>query len=103
MRILRIALVPLFPGMFAFSYVWVVDGGGELFTCVPDLLAQFTQRVTGIDPLSFRRVLIPGYLLLFSVPIIAYAAKPKRGWLRVLGAFGLVHILVVGGLVLQDD
>ena len=103
MRILRILLVPLIPGLFVFSYVWVVDGGGDFFTCVPRLLDELTAGVTHMNVSLLRRMLIPGYLLLFVLPLVAYSFRPKRGWLQALGVLGAFHLILVGGILLQDD
>jgi len=103
MRFLRLILIPLVPGLFAFSYVWVVDGGGDLFTCVPRLLAELVADAGHVNVSVLRRVLIPGYLLLFVIPIIAYSIRPKPGWLRALGVLTLLHVMTIGGIVLQDD
>jgi hypothetical protein len=103
MRFLRILLIPLVPGLFVFSYVWVVDGGGDFFTCVPRLLAELTAGATHMSVSLLRRVLIPGYLLLFVFPVVAYSLRPKRGWLQALGVLGAFHLILVGGIVLQDD
>lgn len=103
MRFLRLILIPLVPGLFAFSYVWVVDGGGDLFTCVPRFLAELVAKAGHVNVSVLRCVLIPGYLLLFAIPIIAYSLRPKPGWLRALGVLALLHVMTIAGIVLQDD
>jgi hypothetical protein len=103
MNLLRLILIPLVPGLFAFSYVWVVDGGGDLFTCVPRFLAGLMADSTQIDASVLRRVLIPGYLLLFVLPIIAYSLRPKPRWLQAIGVLAFSHFITVGGIILQDD
>jgi hypothetical protein len=103
MKLLRLILIPLVPGLFSFSYVWVVDGGGDLFTCVPRFLAGLMADLTQIDASVLRRVLIPGYLLLFAFPIIAYSLRPKRRWLQAIGVLAFSHFITVGGVILQDD
>jgi hypothetical protein len=102
-RLLHTILIPLIPGLFLFSYVWVVDGGGDLFTCVPRSVAELTAEATNMNVSLLRRVLIPGYLLLFVFPLVGYSMRPKRRWLQALGLLGLLHLILVGGLVLQDD
>ena len=78
MRFFRLILIPLVPRLFAFSYVWVVDGGGDLFTCVPRFLAEWVAEAGHVNVSVLRRVLIPGYLLLFAIPIIASPCVPNR-------------------------
>jgi len=103
MRFLRIILIPLVPALFVFSYIWVVDGGGDIFTCVPHFVAGLTAGATNINVSLLRRVLIPGYLLLFVFPVVAYSLRPKRGWLQALGVLGVLHLVLVAGIVSQDD
>jgi hypothetical protein len=103
MRLLRIILIPLVPGLFAFSYIWVVDGGGDFFTSVPHLFAGLAAGATGVDGRLLTRLLIPAYLLLFLLPAAAYAVVPKRGWLHALGGLGVLHLIMVAGIMLQDD
>ena len=95
---LSISLIPLIPGLFVFSYIWVVDGGGDFFTCVPILLARWTAGWIHLESSLLRRVFIPAYLLMFVLPIIAYSLKPKRAWLRTWAALGVMHFLFVLGL-----
>jgi hypothetical protein len=103
MRFLRIILIPVVPGLFAFCYIWVVDGGGDFFTCVPRFFAELIAGATDMNVSLLRRMLIPGYLLLFVFLLVAYSLRPKRGWLQALGVLGLLHLILVGGIVLQDD
>jgi hypothetical protein len=103
LRILRLILISLVPGPLAFSYVWTVDGGGDILTCIPRVLAGVIAGLTQVDVLLLRRVLIPGYLLVFVVPLVAYALKPKAGCLQGLGILGVIHLVFVAGIMLQDD
>lgn len=103
MRFLRLILIPLVPGLFAFSYIWVVDGGGDLFTCVPQFVAGLMAHSTHVSISLLRRVLIPGYLLLFVGPVIAYSLHPTRRWLQAFAVLALIHVVTVGGIALQDD
>ena len=100
---LRIVLIPVVPGLFVFAYIWVVDGGGDIFTCVPILLARWTAAWIDWRSSLLRRAFIPAYLLIFVLPIIAYSLKPKRAWLQLLATFGVIHLLFVVGIILQDD
>ena len=103
MRYLRVILIPLVPGLFVFSYIWVVDGGGDVFTCVPGILAELAARAVNLDGSLLRRVFIPTYLLLFLCPVVGYSLKPRRQWLQAVAVLSVLHIICVIGIVLQDD
>ena len=103
MRILRIVLIPVVLGLAGFAYVWVVDGGGELFTCVPQFLGEWMAGPIGAHPAAVRRIAIPGYLLLFVAPAVAYSIRPSHCWLWTFAILCLVHFAAVGVIALQDD
>ena len=104
MRMLRVCLIPVIPGLFVFAYIWVVDGGGDIFTCVPILFARWLAGwLQWESSLLLRRAFISAYLLMFVLPIIAYSLKPKKVWLQTWATIGVIHLLFVFRIILQDD
>ena len=104
LRLVRLFVGTLVPGLFAFSYIWVVDGGGDWIVCVPRTLAGLLAgRWTGVGVPELRAFFIPGYLFLLMLPLMSYCVKPKRICLVVGFSLALVHLLFVLGIILQDD
>ena len=106
MRLLRIALIPLVPGLLIFSYLWAIDAHVNLATVVPNFFAELAAGALGGGNSAVRfcrRLFYPVYFLLFSLPIIAYALNERRHWLHLLSGFTIMHFGVVIGIVMQDD
>lgn len=106
MRLLRVILIPLIPGLLVFSYLWGMDADVNLATVVPNFFAERAAGVFGGGNAAVRfcrRLFFPGYLLLLSLPLIAYSLSGKRQWLRLLSSLAILHIAVGIGIVLQDD
>jgi hypothetical protein len=106
MRVLRVILIPIVPGLMVFFYLWAIDGDANLATCVPNFFVELAAGALGGGNSAIRlcrRLFFPLYLLLFLCPLIAYSLSPKRQWLQVLFSLAVVHLALTVGIMLQDD